>query len=340
MTLIGADQPYAWEPHAASWGILAALVGAVVLGHRRLKETAEHPIPWGRRQIVQFSGAVVASVVALTWPVADLAAHWSLTALVVQRVIVVLAVAPLLYLGLPYDLLQWATRPAAVDAVLLRLQRPLVAIVTVSVLMVGSMVPGVVHAQSTSALVRAGVTLMVLVAGLVLWLPVLGRIPGLPRPKPVVRFAYLVAQAVVPAFLSFIFIFSTHPLYDEFARAHAAVGLRPLNDQQVAGFVAKLSMLLVLLTVGWVVLSRASTSDDEFANDEPLVWADVERHFERVDRQGARADGGVAPRRRRTDPRFDTQGPSAAPAHPTPDQEDPGSKGGRPDTEQPGNQAS
>ena len=94
-------------------------------------------------------------------------------------------------------------------------------------------------------------------AGLVLWIPVLGRIPGILRLKPVVRFGYLVVQAVVPAFLSFIYIFSRRPLYAEFSRSHAAIGLRPLNDQQIAGFVSKLSMLFVLLIVGAVVLARA-----------------------------------------------------------------------------------
>ena len=104
-----------------------------------------------------------------------------------------------------------------------------------------------------------------MVAGLVLWMPVLGRIPGILRLRPVVRFGYLVAQAVVPAFLSFIYIFSDHPLYATFARSHAAVGLRPLNDQQIAGFVSKLSMLLVLLIVGAVVLARAPVTEEELA---------------------------------------------------------------------------
>jgi cytochrome c oxidase assembly factor CtaG len=296
--MAGMGGPYAWQPHLASWAVLAVLVAAVVLGHRHLHAISQHPITWIRGQIVQFAGAVAASAVALTWPVADLAARWSLTALVAQRVVVVLVIAPLLLLGLPYDLLQWATRPARVDAVLLRLQRPPVAIVTVTVLLIGSMAPALVHAQATSAAARAGSTVAVLGAGLVLWIPVIGRIPGILRPRPVVRFGYLVAQAVVPAFLSFIYIFSTHPLYPDFSRSHAAIGLRPLNDQQIAGFVSKLSMLLVLLSVGWVVLSRASTNDEELAVDDPLVWADVEREFERVDRRGAGtvgADSVVTP---------------------------------------------
>ena len=110
-----------------------------------------------------------------------------------------------------------------------------------------------------------------------------------------VRFGYLVFQAVVPAFLSFIFIFSRHPLYTEFARSHAAIGLGPLNDQQIAGFVSKLSMLFVLLTVGAVVLARAPVTEEEFGRDDPLVWADVERQFERADRQGRQIGSNAQP---------------------------------------------
>jgi len=46
-------------------------------------------------------------------------------------------------------------------------------------------------------------------------------------------------------------------------------------------------MLFVLLVVGAVVLARAPRSEDELESSDTLVWADVERQFERVDRQGA-----------------------------------------------------
>ncbi len=282
------DRPYQWDPHLVAWAVVAAVVAAVVIGHRRLSAAADQPTPWTRRQIGLFAGGVVALVVAVTWPVANLAAHWSLTALVAQRMVLVLAVAPLLLLGVPYDVLSWLTRPPWIDALLSRLQRPPVAVVTVTVLLVGSMTPVLVHAQATSLVARGVLDLVMVVAGLVLWIPVLGRVPGILRLKPVVRFVYLVIQAVVPAFLSFIYIFATRPLYDSFARSESAIHLRPLNDQQVAGFVSKLSMLFVLLTVGAVVLSRAPTDDSEFADSDPLVWADVERQFERADRRSQR----------------------------------------------------
>jgi cytochrome c oxidase assembly factor CtaG len=232
-------------------------------------------------------------VVALTWPLADLAAHWSLTALVIQRLILVLAVAPMLLCGLPYDVIQWLTRPAAVDHLLTRLQRPPAAIATVTVLLVGSMTTWLVQAQSSSALARGLLDVAMVAAGLVLWLPVLGGVPGIPRLKPVVRLAYLVGQAVIPAFLSFALILSVHPFYGAFARSEAAIGLRPLNDQQIAGFVSKITMLLVLLSVGAVALARAPLSDDESWQEEPLLWADVERQFERAERRHAKGGPGA-----------------------------------------------
>ena len=88
----------------------------------------------GRATTSGFSpGHAARALVALTWPVADLAAHWSLTALVIQRLILILAVAPMLLLGLPYDVLERITRPALVDAALNRCRRPATAIGLVTV---------------------------------------------------------------------------------------------------------------------------------------------------------------------------------------------------------------
>jgi cytochrome c oxidase assembly factor CtaG len=289
VTVLTAVDPLAWDFHASSWGFLVVAVSLIVVGHRRLQRSTPRPVRWTRPQIARFAVAVGTAALALTWPVADLAAHWSLTALVVQRLLLVLVVAPMLLLGLPHDILEWATRPAIVDATLVRLRRPPVAIVIVTVLLVGSMVPAVVVAQASSPVIRGLLAVVVLLAGLVLWLPVVGWVPGIPRLKPIVRFGYLAAQGVVPAFLSFALILAPHPLYTTFAGSRAAIHLRPLNDQQIAGFVSKLGMLLVLLSVGTVFLLR---TDDEMNTDEPLVWADVQRQFERADRQGVPAVPG------------------------------------------------
>jgi cytochrome c oxidase assembly factor CtaG len=290
------DRPYEWDFHLTTWVALVIAVTVVVLGHRRLLRTSTHPIRWTRHDIGMFAGACCGSLVALTWPVADLASHWSLTALVIQRLILILAVAPMLLLGLPYDVLERITRPPLVDAALNRCRRPATAIVLVTALTVGSMIPPVVQAQASSSALRGLLAVTAVVAGLVLWIPVLGRVPGIPRLRPMTRFGYLAAQGVVPAFLSFVLILSPHPLYAVFAGSKAAIDLRPLNDQQIAGFVSKLTMLIVLLTVGGIGLAKAPSSEEEVSVDERLVWADVQRQFERADRMTSRQrHGGSTP---------------------------------------------
>jgi cytochrome c oxidase assembly factor CtaG len=279
------NRPYEWDFHLMTWVVVAIGVILVTLGHQRLLRRSSHPIRWARRDVGIFAVACGASLVATTWPLADLAAHWSLTALVIQRLILMLAVAPLLVLGIPYDILEWITRPALVDATLNRCHRPAIAIGLVTILTVGPMTPLVVQAQASSFVLRGALEVVAVLAGLTLWLPALGRAPGIPRLRPMLRFGYLAAQGVIPAFLSFILILSPHPLYSTFAGSRAAIDLRPLNDQQIAGFVSKLTMLIVLITVGGIGLVKTPTSDEEDDDvEEQLVWADVQREFERADR--------------------------------------------------------
>ena len=284
----GGGGPYTWDAHLVAWVVIATGVAGVLVGHRRLQRSRPDPVPWSEKEAWQFAGACVAAVVALTWPLADLAAHWSLIALIVQRLLLVLAVPSLLLYGLPFEVVRWLTRPAPVDAVLDWVRRPLVAVIWVTVTMVGLLTIPPVVAMSSSAAVRGLIDVAVLVAGLVLWLPVVGRVPGPLHLQPWGRFGYLVIQAVVPAFLSFIYIFARRPLYPTFLRSHRAIGLKPLFDQQISGFVSKLSMLLVLLSVGAVVLNRAHQLDEEAGGEEPLVWADVERELERAERRQRR----------------------------------------------------
>ena len=294
--------PYAWHPHLGAWIVLAAVGIGIVAGHRRQvarwARAGEHrtsgagatppPAPWTRRQKAALAGAWLAAAVALTWPLADLAAHWSVTALVVQRLLLVLAVPPLALLGFPYGVLAALTRPAAVDTILHRCRQPAVAVAVFTAATIGAMTVPAVAAQSTSAAARGAFDAAVLGAGIVLWVPVVGRVPGVLRLRPVGRFGYLAFQAVVPAFLAFIYIFARHPIYPTLAHSHPAIGLAPLNDQQLAGFVSKLGMLVTLLAVAaWIL--RTGLHADELGADEPLVWADVERQFERADRRRARA---------------------------------------------------
>jgi putative membrane protein len=227
---------------------------------------------------------MAALLVAESWPVEDLAAHWSLTALVLQRLLLVLVAAPMLLLSVPSSLAARLTRPRAIDATLAFVSRPPVAVIIFTATAVGTLLTPSVAAQSSSAVARAGTDALMFISGLVLWSPVVTTLPGSSRPSPLGRAVYLFVQSVVPGFPSVVFIFSHHPLYPAFSRVHEVFGLSPLVDQQLAGIVAKVATLPVLWSVAWVSLSKAHLADREGLDTEPLTWAEVQRQLERAER--------------------------------------------------------
>lgn len=271
----------AFHAHPEAWSVVAILATGYAVGVRR------HG-PAARRQILFTAGGLLALLLALGWPLADLAAHTSLTALVVQRLLLLLAAPLLLIMGLPHPLSARLTRPAAIDWVLSRCARPAVAVAVVTVVAVATLTTPAVQAQGTSPWARAGLDLALVLAGFVLWTPILNELPGTDRPSALGRAGYLIVQSIVPSFLAIVWIFARHPLYPHFAKAPVLLGVSPLMDQQMAGFVAKFSTIAVLWTVAFVSLSRAQQAVTSGRDPDPLLWSDVERHLERVERRQRR----------------------------------------------------
>jgi putative membrane protein len=282
-----------WVPqfHPATLTVVLALIlGYLVVARGDYRPT--------RRQRFEFAVAIAALLIAGSWPLEDLAAHWSLTALVLQRLLLVLVAAPMLLVSIPAALAARLTKPRALDALLAFLSRPPVAVIVFTAVAVGTLLTPAVAAQSSSPGARSALDALLLLSGLVLWSPVITSLPGSSRPSPLARAVYLFVQSIIPGFPSVIFIFAHHPLYPAFAHVHEAFRLSPLVDQQLAGIIAKVATLPVLWTVAWFALSEALRSDREGIDTETLTWAEVQRQLERAERAeraGARHPSGQPP---------------------------------------------
>ncbi len=280
MTAVGP--PFGWHFHLF-W--LLALVGLVAA---YWWATRQEGAAASGRQKVLFVAGVVLLALAVTWPLGDLAAHWLLMALVLQRLLLTLAVPPLLVLGTPRPVIARLTRPPAVDAVLRVVVRPFPAVAIVTIVAVGTLTIGAVNLAAHSDPARVVIELVVLASGFVLWAPVLTELPGAPRLSALGRGGYLIVQSIVPSFLSIVWIFARRSLYPTFSHDGTVAGMSPLLDQQLAGFLAKLSTIAVLWTVAFVIMTRAQSAEDTGADAEPLMWSDVEREIERADRRQRR----------------------------------------------------
>jgi putative membrane protein len=300
--VIAASRPFDWHLHLFWLLVFPAVVALYLWATGRGEYRAT-----GRQRVLFVLGVVVLTG-AVTWPLADLAVHWLLMALVLQRLLLTLAVPPLLVLGTPRALIARLTRPPAVDAVLRVAVRPASAVVIVTVVAVGTLTTGAVDLAARSDVARVGIEVLVLASGFVLWAPVLTELPGTPRLSAMARGGYLIVQSIVPSFLSIVWIFARHSLYPAYSHQGRVVGLSPLLDQQLAGFLAKLSTIAVLWTVAFVVMTRASTADLA-GEDEPLLWSDVEREIERANRHDRRHGPPGPPPPPRPPPGTDAGGP-------------------------------
>ncbi len=280
--MIAASHPLDWHLHFVWLLALLALAAGYLWATRHGDGAAT-----GRQKLL-FLGGVVLLAGALTWPLGDLASHWLLLALVLQRLLLTLAVPPLLVLGTPRAIIDRLTRPAAVDAVLRVAVRPVPAVAIVTVVAVGTLTVGAVSLAAHSVVARTVIQLVVLGSGFVLWAPVLTELPGVQRLSSLGRGGYLIVQSIVPSFLSIVWIFARHSLYPPFNYPGRVADMTPLLDQELAGFLAKLSTIAVLWTVAFVIMTRDRTAEFPGRDTDPLVWSDVEREIERADRRDRR----------------------------------------------------
>jgi len=289
------DHPFDW--HLDLFWTLA--IPALVVSYVVATRTGVHRA--SPRQRLLFALGVAALVVAFTWPLDNLAAHWSLLALVLQRLLLMLAVPPLLVAGTPRPLIVRLTRPAAIDAVLRVIVKPVPAVCIVTVVAVGTLTTGIVSLAASSDAARVCIQVLVLISGFVLWAPVLTEFPGAHPLSAFGRGGYLIVQSIVPSFLSVIWIFARRSLYASYDHHGTVLGMSPVLDQQLAGFLAKLSTIAVLWTVAFTLMTRAHVTAETGYGGEPLMWSDVEREIERADRREQRSrrphvpPGDVAP---------------------------------------------
>lgn len=230
--------------------------------------------------------ALLTLLAVVVWPVGDVAATVSLTVATLQRLVIMLLVAPLLLLATPTELLVRLTRPRVIDDVVQFLSHPGVAMVFVTLVGTATLTTPVVDWGASSSLARGLVLVAVLVAGVVLWIPGLAIMPGTRRLSPVARAGYIFASALVVTSLSFVWIFSRHSLYPALHHQYALLHMTPLFDQQLAGFVAKFACYIPMWAVAFTIFARADETNT--TEESPLHWADVERELLRVDRQRER----------------------------------------------------
>ena len=265
---------WSWHAHPLPWVLVAGL-GLAYLGLVR-----RSPLPVARGDQLSFGGALVLLYAFLDWPVADLG-HRSLLVHMAQQTVLLLAVPPLLLRGVR----SWtAGRPA--PRLLRPVLSPLGAGIVFNAVVLASFLPAVLDAAVRDQPTEAAVDLALVVAGIVMWVPALQAVAGAGRGLgPAGRAAYLIVQSVVPSFASLVFIFERNPVYSVFGAGPRSIGLSPLADQQLAGALAKVVGLAIMLGAAGAILLRGDDGVEDHLPPGVLTWDDVERELRRLEGQ-------------------------------------------------------
>lgn len=265
---------WSWHAHPLSWTLVLAAGGLYLRAARR----AGRPVPG--RDVVLFALGLFLLYVFLDWPVADLAGR-SLLVHLAQQTVLLLAVPPLLLLGSR----AW-TAHVRLPGAFGRVSSPGGATLVFNAVVIASFLPPVMNGVVRNGAAAAGMDLTLLLAGLVMWAPALQLGPGPGRRlSHAGRAAYLIVQSVLPSFASLIFIFDRHAVYDVFRDSAGSVGLSPLADQQLAGALAKVVGLAILLGAAGAILLRGDATSEDGLPPGTLTWNDVERELRRLEGQ-------------------------------------------------------
>ena len=256
----------AFHVHWDVLGLVAFLGFGYWYGIRRLAPVyapRDEP-PVTRRQQYSWYIGVGLLLVVSTWPLHDIGTRSLFTFHMTEHMVMALAVPPLMLLGIPWWFLRRLVLP--VLPVLRFVTRPLVALVVFNAVLALMHAPQVVELMVTNEAFHFGAHTVFLLASFVMWWPVVGPIPDVPRLAPFPRMGYLFLQSLVPTIPASFLTLAEGPVYKIYEELPRLWDFGVLPDQTVAGLIMKLGGGAVLWTVIAITWFKWAAEEERLAN--------------------------------------------------------------------------
>ena len=222
----GIAWSWTWRAYPGVW-IMIVLLGLLVLVGRPTAMT-------GRQRAVWLLGCSILWA-ALDWPLGTLGAGYLLSAHALQFLLIVYVAAPLLLCGVPSAWLDGVGRRAGIVGVLRFTTHPVIAGAICAVALVVSHIPYVLDAMRPSQLGSFALDIAWILAGLLLWWPVIVAVPTrrwFPAP---VKILYLFASGLPCLGVGIVLTLTDLPLYGLYELAPRVESIPARVDQQAAG---------------------------------------------------------------------------------------------------------
>ena len=256
-----------WQAHPEVWVLILGLAGSAWFMVRVLqpKAIAAGHQPINRKQKLWFLLAGAGLWLASDWPVHDVAEEYLYAVHMFQHLFISMLVPAMFLLAMPRWLFELLLpTDGRAYRYLKRASRPLVAGLVFNALTLGLHWSKLVQLSFESGPFHYLLHLMVFLAGLLMWMPVVGPVRDWHLP-PVGQCIYLFMMSIVPTVPGGWLVFAEDVVYRHYDTVDRLWGIGVLTDQQAAGVVMKLVGGFFLWAVIVTIFFRWSA--DEAAKD-------------------------------------------------------------------------
>ncbi len=235
-----------WHPHLDVWAVVLILGGGYAYAVRRIAPHVAGAVAPTRRQVGAFTAGLLLLWAVSDWPIHDIAEQHLFMFHMVEHMVLGLVVPPLLIVGTPV----WILRALLANRYVLPIVRPLVVPVVAFFLfdltLVGIHWPEAVNLMVSSEIAHFLIHALLFVIAIIMWLPVLSRVPELPRLSAPAGMLYLFVHSILPTVPASFLTFGSEPLYAAYEQAPRLWGIDAITDQTLAGLIMKLGGGLIL----------------------------------------------------------------------------------------------
>lgn len=245
-----APWDWSWQAYPGVWLLWGGLLAAYLLAVRRRART-NGPDPTQRRRTVWFVLGIAVLWGITDWPIGLLGAGYLASAHMLMFMLTTQVAAALLLLGTP----EWMARRILARLRLVRvvraLSKPVVAAITFNVVLLGTQAPVVLDNFRSNTFGSWALDMVWLLAGMILWLPLVSPLTELRMASYPGRMAYLfLAAGGLPLIPGGFLTFADFPLYSTYELAPRVwAGFSAVDDQQLAGAIMKVGSLPVVWPV-------------------------------------------------------------------------------------------
>ena len=252
---VGLDA-FPFTSHLDLVGVVVAVAVGYAYGLRRLAPRfAPHDKPAvTRRQIAWFVTGLVLLLLMESWPIHDIGEGSLYSVHMIEHLVIALIVPPAMLKGMPGWFLRLLVKP--ILPTLRVATKPVVALIAFNATLAFIHAPAIVDLSITNEFAHFAIHASLLMTGALMWWPVIGPIPDLPKMAPFMAMGYLFLQSLVPTIPASFLTFAEKPVYTIYETLPRLWGFSALDDQVLSGLIMKVGGGLILWTAITVIFFR------------------------------------------------------------------------------------